>query len=53
MSKSTPSPGSMIRGQSSRLIRFGNFEVDLAAGELRKNGAKIKLQDQPFRVLGP
>lgn len=27
------------------------FEVDLAAGELRKGGVKIKLQDQPFRVL--
>ena len=51
MSKSTPSPGSMIRGQSSRLIRFGDFEVNIAAGELRKNGTKIKLQDQPFRVL--
>ena len=55
MSKSTPSPPGMIRGPSSdpsgRLIRFGEFEVDLAAGELRKNGAKIKLQDQPFRVL--
>ena len=36
---------------SSRMIRFGVFEVDLAAGELRKSGVKIKLQDQPFRVL--
>ena len=36
---------------SSRLISFGVFEVDLAAGELRKSGVKIKLQDQPFRVL--
>ena len=36
---------------SSRLISFGVFEVDLAAGELRKGGVKIKLQDQPFRVL--
>jgi DNA-binding winged helix-turn-helix (wHTH) protein len=31
--------------------RFGIFEVDLAAGELRKNGARVKLQDQPFQVL--
>ena len=36
---------------SSRMIRFGVFEVDLAAGELRKGGVKIKLRDQPFRVL--
>jgi len=35
----------------SRLLRFGVFEVDLAAGELRKNGARIRLQEQPFQVL--
>jgi len=35
----------------SRIVRFGVFEVDLRSGELRKNGYKIKLQDQPFRVL--
>jgi len=32
----------------SRLLRFGVFEVDLDAGELRKNGARIRLQEQPF-----
>jgi DNA-binding winged helix-turn-helix (wHTH) protein/Tol biopolymer transport system component len=31
--------------------RFGVFEVDLRAGELRRNGIKIKLQEQPFQVL--
>jgi TolB-like protein/DNA-binding winged helix-turn-helix (wHTH) protein len=35
----------------SRNVRFGLFEVDLRAGELRKNGIKLKLQEQPFRVL--
>jgi len=35
----------------AQLLRFGIFEVDLAAGELRKNGIKIKLQEQPFQVL--
>lgn len=34
-----------------RTVRFGVFEVDLSAGELRKRGHKIKLQDQPFQVL--
>ena len=34
-----------------RKIRFGIFEADLAAGELRRNGSKVKLQDQPFQVL--
>jgi Tol biopolymer transport system component/DNA-binding winged helix-turn-helix (wHTH) protein len=33
------------------LLRFGMFEVDLRAGELRRNGAKVKLQEQPFQLL--
>ena len=32
-------------------VRFGVFEVDLRAGELRKQGVKIKLQEQPFHLL--
>jgi eukaryotic-like serine/threonine-protein kinase len=32
-------------------IRFGFFEVDLKAREIRKRGIKIRLQDQPFEVL--
>ena len=32
-------------------LKFGPFVVDLRAGELRKNGAKIRLQEQPFQVL--
>jgi len=36
---------------SSRTARFGVFELDLAAGELRKGGAKLRLQEQPFQVL--
>jgi cholera toxin transcriptional activator len=36
---------------SARIVRFGVFELDLAVGELRKNGAKLRLQDQPFQVL--
>ncbi|HKU25744.1 MAG TPA: winged helix-turn-helix domain-containing protein, partial [Candidatus Sulfotelmatobacter sp.] len=31
--------------------RFGIFELDLRAGELRRQGHKVKLQDQPFQVL--
>jgi len=41
----------MADGDLSRTVRFGLFEVDLRAGELRKNGVKIKLQEQPFRIL--
>lgn len=36
---------------NSRIVRFGVFELDLSAGELRKNGAKLRLQGQPFQVL--
>jgi DNA-binding winged helix-turn-helix (wHTH) protein/Tol biopolymer transport system component len=36
---------------SSRVIRFGIFEVDLQSGELRKAGLKLKLTGQPFQVL--
>jgi Tol biopolymer transport system component/DNA-binding winged helix-turn-helix (wHTH) protein len=31
--------------------RFGNFELNAHSGELRRNGAKLRLQDQPFLVL--
>jgi DNA-binding winged helix-turn-helix (wHTH) protein/Tol biopolymer transport system component len=37
--------------QLPRVLRFGTFEVDIPAGELRKNGLKLKLQEQPFQVL--
>src|SRR5258708_8366727 len=36
---------------SRRLVRFGVFEIDLHAGELFRQGIKIRLQQQPFRVL--
>ncbi len=32
-------------------VRFGKFELDLRAGELREGGRRIVLQDQPFQVL--
>src|SRR5262245_6836930 len=34
-----------------RVVRFGVFEADLEAGELRKQGRRLRLQDQPFRIL--
>jgi tetratricopeptide (TPR) repeat protein/DNA-binding winged helix-turn-helix (wHTH) protein len=36
---------------SRRPIRFGVFELDASSGELRKQGVKIKLQEQPFQIL--
>jgi len=32
-------------------VQFGVFELDLQRAELRKQGVKIKLQEQPFKVL--
>jgi len=32
-------------------LRFGLFEMDLPAGQLRKHGLKIRIQEQPFQVL--
>ena len=45
-----------MSGTSSSLaangnLRFGVFEVDLDARELRKKGVRVKLQEQPFSVL--
>jgi len=37
--------------RSRSILRFGVFEVDVRAGELRKQGVRIKLQEQPFHVL--
>jgi DNA-binding winged helix-turn-helix (wHTH) protein len=36
---------------SSGAVRFDVFEVDLQAGALRKESRKVRLQEQPFRVL--
>jgi TolB-like protein/DNA-binding winged helix-turn-helix (wHTH) protein len=35
----------------ANLIRFGEYEIDLRAGEIRKNGVRVHLQEQPFQVL--
>jgi TolB-like protein/DNA-binding winged helix-turn-helix (wHTH) protein/Flp pilus assembly protein TadD len=42
MQTTSPLPG---------IFQFGVFQLDLKAGELHKAGVRVKLQDQPFRVL--
>ncbi len=37
--------------QNPSVIRFENYELDLAAEELRKQGSSLKLQPQPFKIL--
>jgi TolB-like protein len=39
------------RVSHTRPLRFGSFELDLRAGELRKQGVKVKVQEQPVQIL--
>ena len=34
-----------------QIFRFGEYELDTVAGELRRNGSRLKLQPQPFKLL--
>src|ERR1700740_2333304 len=44
--------GSALNPKTNQnIFRFGLFELDLRAGELRKSGLKIKLQEQPLQIL--
>jgi TolB-like protein len=40
-----------VEKKPSTAIRFGVFEADIEAGELRRSGVKVRLQEQPFQVL--
>jgi eukaryotic-like serine/threonine-protein kinase len=40
-----------LQARSPEVLRFGVFEVHVRSGELRKQGVRIKLQEQPFHVL--
>jgi TolB-like protein/DNA-binding winged helix-turn-helix (wHTH) protein len=44
-----PDPGGA--SSSPAHVRFGTFELDLRSGELRKQGRRIRLAEQPFHVL--
>ncbi len=40
-----------VAGPAPRVIRFGIFEFDSAAGELRKAGLRVRLPDQSLKIL--
>ena len=40
-----------MNGTGAERIRFGEFELDLRAGELCRGTARIRLQEQPFQIL--
>jgi Tol biopolymer transport system component/DNA-binding winged helix-turn-helix (wHTH) protein len=35
----------------AKVVQFGVFEADLKSGELRRSGVRIRLQEQPFKLL--
>jgi hypothetical protein len=41
----------LVNGSKKRLARFGVFELDLDAGELRKQGVRLQLQPKPLQML--
>jgi DNA-binding winged helix-turn-helix (wHTH) protein len=47
----SPSDTPMHEHQRPPVLRFGSFELDLQAEQLRKNGRLVRLQHQPFKLL--
>ena len=43
--------GAIVQTPLGSLFRFGPFQVNSDSGELLKNGNRVKLQEQPFKVL--
>src|SRR5215467_5912451 len=41
----------MQEAPAPQVLRFGDFEADLVAGELRRRGLKVRLQERPFQLL--
>jgi Tol biopolymer transport system component/DNA-binding winged helix-turn-helix (wHTH) protein len=50
-SKADPVASAPTSNNLTEVVRFGVYEVDPRAGELRRNGVKIKIQEQPYQVL--
>ena len=48
---SAPGVHMQQHGPAGRFVRFGSFEADLQEGKLTKAGSRIRLQEQPFRIL--
>src|SRR5271154_108237 len=41
----------MAKVDSTTIVRFGLFEVDLGRGTLTRQGVRLRIQEQPFRIL--
>jgi eukaryotic-like serine/threonine-protein kinase len=46
-----PQSGESPSRNGFHTFRFGEFEADMRVGEVRKAGSRVKLQEQPFKVL--
>src|ERR1043165_1920469 len=46
-----PSGGRMEPSRQPSVVRFGTYELGLQSGELRKAGARIRVQQQPLKLL--
>lgn len=51
LQKMGPLQTSITEARSKAIARFATFEADVRAGELHKQGKRVRLQDQPFQVL--
>src|SRR3984885_14713672 len=41
----------MAKIDAATIIRFGLFEIDLVRGTLTRQGVRLRIQEQPFRIL--
>src|ERR1044072_109091 len=46
-----PVSRAVMSASGATRFRFGLFELDIRAGELRKEGRRIRLQEQPLQIL--
>ena len=40
-----------LAAPKAQILRFGPFELDVRAGELRKHGIRLRLREQPCQIL--
>ena len=51
MLNSVRDSGAMERSRSTSVVQFGAYEVSLQSGEVRKAGMRIRVQQQPMKLL--
>jgi DNA-binding winged helix-turn-helix (wHTH) protein len=46
-----PTPKGTMEPRPNSVVRFGTYEVSLQSGEVRKAGLRIRVQQQPMKLL--